>query len=55
MTEQELPWESVPELDAVPETSPAVNTDTPDTPIAVSIRMQFCRRTADRTGRAETV
>ena len=36
MTEQEHPWETVPEQDAVPETSPAENTDTPDTPIAVS-------------------
>ena len=32
MTEQEHPWETVPEQDAVPETSPAENTDTPDTP-----------------------
>ena len=27
MTEQEHPWETVPEQDAVPETSPAENTD----------------------------
>ena len=56
MTEQEHPWETVPEQDAVPETSPAENTDTPDTPIAVSNLgepcdatnqiMQFCRRTS---------
>ena len=35
MTEQEHPWETVPEQDAVPETSPAENTDTPDTPLSL--------------------